>query len=456
MSTPRVVIAGVSSSSGKTTVATGLMGSLSRKGLRVQGFKVGPDFIDPSYHTTVTNRKSRNLDSWMLSHRRILELFHQNTIDCDIAVVEGVMGLYDGLSGTDGRGSTAELAKLLRSPVILVVDVWGMARSVAAVVEGCKALDRGLNIAGVILNRVASEKHAEMCRDAIESINSVPVLGALPKNPEVALPERHLGLVPTGERADLARTLNKISEFVKADVDLERIVEVSKTAPALSPAPSRRKEKSKRVRIGIAYDEAFNFYYQDGLDTLTKMGVELVQFSPVHDRYLPERIDGLYLGGGFPEVLSKELEGNQEMRSSLKKMAEGNLPIYAECGGLMYLTKSIVNFDGRSRSMAGVLDCETVMTKLTLNYTDAVVIRDNLIAKTGSSIKGHEFHFSRLEGVAKDARFAYQMKRGSGIESGKDGWLEYSILAQYMHTHLAASPRYSSNLVEACLHYQKR
>jgi cobyrinic acid a,c-diamide synthase len=432
------------------------MGSLSRKGLRVQGFKVGPDFIDPSYHTAVTDRKSRNLDAWMLSRRRILDLFHQNTIDCDIAIVEGVMGLYDGLSGTDARGSTAELAKLLRSPVILVVDVWGMARSAAAVVEGCKALDRGVNIAGVILNRVAGEKHAEMCRDAIESITSVPVLGALPKNPDAALPERHLGLVPTVGRADLARTLTKVSEFVKANVDLERVVEVSKTAPSLTPAPSGTKERSKRVRVGIAYDESFNFYYQDALDTLTKMGVELVQFSPVHDKRLPERIDGLYLGGGFPEVLSKELEDNRGMRSSVKMMAEGGLPIYAECGGLMYLTRSITNFDGRRRSMAGVLDCETVMTKLTLNYTDAVVVRDNMIAKAGSSIKGHEFHFSRLEGVPKDARFAYRMERGSGIKSGKDGWMEYSVLAQYMHTHLAASPRYASNLVETCLQYRRR
>ncbi len=437
-------------------MATGLMGALSATGLCVQGFKLGPDFIDPTYHTVVTNRRSRNLDVWLLSEKRILELFHQNTMGCDIAVVEGVMGLYDGLNGTEVRGSTAHLAKLLKSPVILVLDVSGMARSAAAVVAGCKVLDKRLTIAGVILNKVAGEKHAKMCKDTIESITAVPVLGALPKNSDIILPERHLGLVPTNEKLELAQRLKKVSEFVKANVDVDRIVEIGKTAPSLLTVPSKRIIGNKKVRIGIAYDEAFNFYYQDALDTLAEMGAELKHFSPIHDKQVPEDLDGLYIGGGFPEVLGKGLEANNSMRSSVKKKAEEGLPIFAECGGLMYLTRSITGFDGLRHSMVGILDCETLMTKLTLNYTDAVVIRDNLIAKTGSSIKGHEFHFSRLEGVPGDVRFAYQMKRGSGIEGGNDGWLEYSILAQYMHTHLAASPKYGSNLVEACLHYQKR
>jgi cobyrinic acid a,c-diamide synthase len=432
------------------------MGALSATGLTVQGFKVGPDFIDPTYHTAVTNRKSRNLDAWLLSQKRVLELFHQNTTGCDIAVVEGVMGLYDGLNGTEVRGSTAHLAKLLKSPVILVLDISGMARSAAAVVAGCKVLDKRLTISGVVLNRVAGEKHVKMCKDTIESITAVPVVGALPKNSDILLPERHLGLVPTNEKSEVAQRLKNISEFVRANVDVDRIIEIAKTAPSLPVVPFKRINRNQRVRIGVAYDEAFNFYYQDALDTLTEMGAELEHFSPIHDKHVPEDFDGLYIGGGFPEVLGKGLEANHSMRSSVKKKAEEGMPIFAECGGLMYLTRSITDFDGLRHSMVGVLDCETLMTKLTLNYTDAVVIRDNILAKSGNSIKGHEFHFSKLDGVPSDIQFAYEMRRGVGIDRKKDGWTQYSILAQYMHTHLAASPKYASNFIKACLDSSKK
>lgn len=457
MSVPRIVIAGISSGSGKTTLATGIMGALSAKGFGVQGFKIGPDFIDPTYHSVVTNRKSRNLDMWMLSHQKILELFHRNTADCDIAVVEGVMGLYDGLDGTAEKGSTAHLAMTLRSPVILVLDVSGMAGSAAAVVAGCKVLNKNLNVSGVILNRVSGEKHVQMCKSSIESITSVPVLGALPKNPELALPERHLGLVPTNEKNDPTARLGKISESVQANIDLNKIVEISKTAPPLPEVTTKRQEHVARVRIGVAYDEAFNFYYQDGLDVLKMLGAEIQYFSPVRDKKISENIDGLYIGGGFPEVLGRQLESNRGIRTSIKKKAEEGMPILAECGGLMYLTKSITDFEGRRYSMVGILDCETRMVrKLTLNYTDASVVKENILAKPGNSIRGHEFHFSRLDGVPRDVQFAYAMRRGSGIDGGRDGWMEHSILAQYMHMHFAATPKYASNYISTCLHYKMR
>lgn len=455
MDIPRVLVAGISSSCGKTTIATGLMGALSSTGLKVQGFKIGPDFIDPTYHTAVTYRKSRNLDAWMLSERSILGLFQRNVAGCDVAIVEGVMGLFDGMK--NARGSTAHIARLLRAPVILVLDVWGMAASAAAIVAGCKALDKRLNVAGVVLNRVSGEKHAEMCGSAIESTTKVPVVGALPRDSDVRLPERHLGLVPTTEKPDLKRRLDKISGLVKSNVDLNGILEISKAAPPLHEVPLRRVKRKKSVRIGVAYDEAFNFYYQDALDMLSAMGAELGFFSPLHDRRLSDDFDGLYIGGGFPEILAKELESNQSMRSSIKEKVEQNLPVFAECGGLMYLTRSITDFEGAHYPMIGILDCETQMVrKLTLNYTQASVLKENILTKPGASIKGHEFHHSRLDSVPSDASFVYLMKRGIGIDSGRDGWVEYNTLAQYMHINFAASTRFASNFIKTCSQYNRK
>ena len=455
MNIPRVVIAGLGSGCGKTTVSTGLMGAFASTGLRVQGFKVGPDFIDPTYHTMVTDRKSRNLDAWMLPERTIQTLFQSNVAACDIAIVEGVMGLFDGT--VNSGGSTAHIAKLLGCPVILVLDVWGMAGSAAALVAGCKALDKRLNLAGVILNRVSGEKHAAMCTRAIESATKMPVVGALHRDHEVKLPERHLGLVPTTEDVSLRTKLDRISGLVKSSVDLNRVLEIGKSAPPLAEASFKRVNRRKTVRIGVAYDAAFSFYYQDALDALSAAGAELGYFSPLHDRTLPEDFDGLYIGGGFPEVLAKELESNQPIRSSIKKRVEQNIPVFAECGGLMYLTKSIADFQGAQHTMVGILDCKTKMVgKLTLNYTHASVLRNNMLSNRGTSIRGHEFHYSRLDDVPSDACFAYLMKRGSGIDAGRDGWVEYGALAQYMHMNFAAYPKLTSNFIKTCARYRRK
>jgi len=456
MKIPRVVIAGIGSSCGKTTLATGLMSAISSAGCRVQGFKVGPDFIDPSYHTSVTNVKSRNLDMWLLPEKTNLRLFQENAANSEIAIIEGVMGLFDEAEGMRGQGSTAYIAKLLRSPVILVLDVWGMAGSAAAVVAGCKAVDRELNIAGVILNRVANEKHTNLCRVAIESTTGIPVIGALPRDPDVRLPERHLGLVPTVENPDIRLRLKKISELVKANVALEEIMKTARSAPPLPNIRTKPIQRKKVVaRIGVAYDEAFNFYYQDGLDALEKMGAELHHFSPVHDKNLPDDFDGLYFGGGFPEVLTQELESNDSIRSAIKQKAEQGMPIFAECGGLMYLTKGITDFEQKRHPMVRLLDCETKMVrKLTLNYTSAAVVKSNILSKHGDDLKGHEFHFSMLDEIPSDAKFAYVMKRGVGTDSGRDGWIQHSTLAQYMHLNLAAYPEFCSNFLAACRRYK--
>ncbi len=455
---PRLIIGGVESGVGKTTISTGLMGALRRKGLKVQPYKVGPDFIDPSYHTHATGLHSRNLDTWMLTREKLLDLFQHSASRADIAVVEGVMGLFDGLSGTEEIGSTAHVAKILRAPVILIVDAWGMARSAAAIVKGFKEMDPEVDLDGVILNRISGSKHAQWCREAIESTVGIPVVGALEDKPELALPERHLGLIPTPENPEVARRLEGVVDFVESKVDMDKVIQIARSAADL-PLPEAGGEAVRpdpNVRIGVAYDEAFNFYYRDGLDQLEMLGAGIDFFSPVHDRQLPA-VDGLYIGGGFPEVLSEKLEANVEMRESVRRAIEDGLPTFAECGGLMYLTRSICDFEAKPRRMVGVLDAETAMTKrLCLAYTKAVAVRANILSNPGQTVRGHEFHYSRLEGLPSDTKFAYEMERGQGIDGGMDGWIEHSALATYGHTHFSAYPDLARNFVEACARYGKR
>lgn len=450
---PRLLVAGVGSGVGKTTVSTGLMRALARRGLKVQGFKVGPDYIDPSYHRQATSRPSRNLDSYMLDDDTILEGFLKSTSDADISIIEGVMGLFDGVNGVDDTGSSAYIAKLLASPVLLVVDAWSASRSVAATVLGFISFDPRIRIGGVLLNRVAGERHARWCTDAIERATGVRVVGWLPNDPELAMPERHLGLVPYTENSlDVTKAVGKLARSVGTHVNLERLVRIARSAKPITFKDVRKRDKEpSKVRIGVAIDEAFSFYYADALELLSQSGAKLVAFSPMHDPSLPEGINGLYLGGGFPEVFADQLRSNASMRKSVRRFIEDDMPTFAECGGLMYLTKSIVDFNGRPSSMVGVFDADSIMTKrLTLSYTLASVIQDTILSKSGTSIKGHEFHYSNLESVPTDARFAYRMKAGRGIRGNSDGWLAYKTLATYSHTHLCSDPRMATNFVAAC------
>ncbi len=456
---PRIAIAGTGSGVGKTTISTGLMAALAGRGLVVQGFKMGPDYIDPSYHCQATNRYSRNLDSYLLSNRTIVDSFVNSSAGADISIIEGVMGLYDGLSGLSDRGSTASVAKLLKVPVLLVVDAWSSARSIAASVLGFSSFDLKVKLAGVILNRVAGEKHAEWCTQAIEKYTRVPVVGWLPKSDSVQMPERHLGLIPYTERStEIDGIIKTLAGFIGKYIDLDLVRRIACSAPPLKHHRIREAAQKRMVkaRLGIARDEAFSFYYADAIDLLSSNGAEIVNFSPLHDCSLPEGLDGIYIGGGFPEVFSSQLEHNEPMRASVRHQIEDGMPTFAECGGLMYLTKSITDFNGSSRSMVGILDAETVMTrKLTLGYTLAHAVSDSIISKAGDSLKGHEYHFSEIQSIPHDASFAYELTRGKGISDRSEGWQVYNTLACYSHTHLCSMPKTASRFVDACQRYSR-
>jgi len=452
---PRIVVAGVTSGVGKTTVSVVIMHALKRKGRKVQGFKVGPDFIDPSYHTLVTGRQSRNLDAWMMGKKGIQECFAEACRGADIAVIEGVMGLFDGLSGRDNFASTAHVASLLDAPVILVVDAGKGARSIAAVALGFMHFDSRIKIAGIILNNAASERHAGYLTEAFAGKVKAPVVGIIRRNSEIRMEERHLGLVPAPELQEAKKkAIMDAAKYVSDQIDIDKIIDLCSTSP-LPDAPLP-KSPAIKARIAVALDESFNFYYADNLDVLRKRGAELVFFSPVHQEELPGNIHGIMLGGGFPEVLADRLEKNRQMIKSIRKAVQDGMPVYGECGGLMYLTRSISGYKGekRARKMAGLIDADTLMTnKLTLNYTEAEC-NGPVFGK--ARLRGHEFHYSAIENVAGDCRFAYSVKKGKGIIDGRDGFvIGDSGLAAYMHLHFA-NDKLPARMVQACVRHSRR
>lgn len=441
---PAVLVAGTHSGVGKTTVTLGLMAAFRRRGLKVQPFKVGPDFIDPSHHTAICGRPSRNLDPFMMGLDGVRRSFCRALEGADVAVVEGVMGLYDGMDATE-VGSTAQVAKALDIPVLLVLNVHGMSRSAAAMELGFSSYDPGVKIAGTILNRVGSERHLSMLKNSLR----LPIYASLPRQKDVEMKSRHLGLEMGFERE---HDLDALASFVEDNSDLDRILELG-----LEPFPGRGQagdlaaaEKEKDVRIGIAYDEAFCFYYYENFRELERRGAELVFFSPLKDD-LPD-VDGLYIGGGYPELHAAALESAQARRQ-IKKASEDGMPIYGECGGLIYLCNEIA-FEEGSYKMAGALPATTIMTKKlqALGYAEAEVVSTNPVVKTGEIVRGHEFHYSRVE-CEGDARFAYRLRRGKGISEGRDGLVEHSTLGGYMHTHFYSYP--VDRFVESCRVYRR-
>jgi cobyrinic acid a,c-diamide synthase len=417
---PAVLIAGTHSGSGKTTVTLALMAALRRRGLAVQPFKVGPDFIDPTHHTAICGRPSRNLDTLMMGRVGVRRSFQSAIQGASAAVVEGVMGLYDGLGATE-RGSTAEVAKVLGIPVLLVINVHGMSRSAAAVEMGYSSFDDQVKIAGTILNQVGSSRHLSMLKGSLK----LPILGALPRKKDLETKSRHLGLVMGFEKV---HDLEALADLAEEHLDLEGILQ-------LGVEPFSREEPEvplpDKARIGVAQDEAFCFYYYDNLATLQRRGAELVPFSPLRDD-LPE-IDGLYLGGGYPELYAQLLEKGRARRQ-IKMASQDGMPIYGECGGLMYLGQGMICGDERFQ-MVGALPATTLMTKSIqgLGYVEAEVVRENPVVEMGK-LCGHEFHYSRME-IERDARFVYRLARGNGISMGWDGLLEHSTLAGYLHAH---------------------
>ncbi len=430
--TRALLIAGTGSGVGKTTVAMGLMSALC-KNYEVQPFKVGPDFIDTSHHTKICGRPSRNLDSFIMGEKGVLETFRRASEGADFCIMEGVMGLFDGLDSTE-IASTAHVAKILNVPVVLVVNAHGVSRSTAAVVKGFSEFDN-INIQGIILNNTGSKRHVKLIMDSLKSAGiKIPVIGALSRNPELSIPSRHLGLHMADETPYLNTGTELLSEFIEKNIDMESVKTIAGnfTSPDVD-----LKEPDERfdVRIGIAQDSAFCFYYQDSFDALRNLGAELIFFSPMTDS-LPE-VDGIYLGGGYPELHAKELEASKT-RFQIKKAADGGMPIYGECGALLYLNESLET--DRSYRMAGILPASSGMTDklVALGYTEALTTSDSPIARKGRIIRGHEFHYSVTE-CDRDAHFAYKLRRGKGISPGKDGLLEHNTLASYMHTHPASN-----------------
>ncbi|HEX3032379.1 MAG TPA: cobyrinate a,c-diamide synthase [Bacillota bacterium] len=460
-SVPRVVIAGTHSGVGKTTIATGLMAALTARGLRVQGFKVGPDYIDPSYHTRATNRPSRNLDTWLLGEAGVRELFERNTRDCDIAVIEGVMGLYDGFGGTSELGSTAHVAKLLQAPVVLVVNAKSMSRSIAALIKGYCELDSQVPVKGVILNRVAGERHGQLLREAIAHNNSVSVVGELKADAVLPWPERHLGLVPMAEQGEADRMFEELSGVIGESISLTAILELARGAgemPSVVPSIFTAPARFSQVRIGYAWDKAFNFYYQDSLDLLEHLGAELIRVSPLSDKALPPGLHGLYIGGGFPELYLPELAANQPFIKSLHTYGARGLPIFAECGGLMYLTQAIHDFNQNRYPMAGLIPGECHMQKrlAALGYYEGRTLVDNLLCSANTPIKGHEFHYSTLGELPEDFPWAYELSKGQPNTLRQEGFAGHNILAGYLHVHLAGNTTLARGFIDKCSLFKER
>jgi cobyrinic acid a,c-diamide synthase len=446
-----VMIAGTASGVGKTTITCGLIGVLRTLGLVVAPFKVGPDYIDPSYHARVAGRPCHTLDSWMVSHGALRQIFARATRAADIAVVEGVMGLFDGRSGGGEAGSTAEVAKLLGLPVVLVVDAAKTARSAAAQVLGFQRFDPALRVAGVILNNLASPHHAALCTEPITAATGLPVLGALQRTDALRVPERYLGLVPTVEGRVAEQFFADAIERVVAQVDLPQLLRIADEVhqPEIhdedSPWPAVA--LPERLTIAVARDEAFSFMYPENLDLLTSWGAAVAPFSPLYDRALPAGTAGVYLGGGFPELYAEALAGNLPMLAALRAAAALNLPIYAECGGLMYLSEQLTDGTGRSHAMAGIAPLRSSMAqrRLTLGYRVATAQTDGPHLTRGQAVRGHEFHWSTLEQSPAPKDSAYEVDGGR-----HEGYARGNVWASYVHLHFATDTRIAPRFIAQC------
>ncbi len=459
---PRLVIGGTQSGVGKTTLTLGIMAALRRRGLRVAPYKVGPDYIDPGFHSYVTGVKSRNLDLWLLTEDKITYLFNKNSKNADISIVEGVMGLYDG-RGTNNEASTAHLAKVLNAPVILVIDGSGISSSAAAQVLGYKLYDQEVNLAGVIINRVSGESHYQLLKEAIERDTQVKCFGYLKKTDQIHLKSRHLGLVPGIEVGKLQSQVEKLVGLIEGSVDLDGLIKLAKNAMPFEVDSAFTSDFANDiihlkevinlkhpVRIGLAYDEAFHFYYQDGLDLLKELGAELIEFSPLRDTKLPQNLDGLYIGGGYPEIFAAQLEKNISLRQAIAKAILDGMPTYAECGGLMYLTSEIKTAENRRYQMVGAVPAESVMTsKLQRFGYVEVELGKNLFNLEGALIPAHEFHYSKIQSVDEESlSYTYNIKKR------KRSWLcgvgMNNLLAGYPHLHFYSNPKLAAEFIKKC------
>ncbi|MFJ5551518.1 cobyrinate a,c-diamide synthase [Streptomyces sp. NPDC093225] len=457
---PRLVLAAPSSGSGKTTVTTGLMAAFTERGLKVSPHKTGPDYIDPGYHALATGRPGRNLDAFMCGPDLVAPLFAHGAAGCDLALVEGVMGLYDGAAGQGELASTAQVAKLLRAPVVLVVDASSQSRSVAALVHGFASFDPQVRLGGVILNKVGSDRHEAMLREALEEAGAT-VLGVLRRAPQVAAPSRHLGLVPVAERrADAMDSVRALAEQVRAGCDLDALLALARSAPPLaceawSPvadprggtaAIAERAARGAGPVVAVAGGPAFTFSYAEHTELLSAAGAQVVTFDPLHDEDLPDGTSGLVIGGGFPEVYAPELAANEPLRKAVAELAATGAPVAAECAGLLYLARSL---DGKP--MCGVLEADARMSeRLTLGYREAVALADNALAAAGTRLRGHEFHRTVIEpGAGASGTDTGPAWGFTHPERRLEGFVRGGVHASYLHTHWAAEPSVAHRLVAA-------
>ena len=454
----RIVLAGTQSGVGKTTLALGIMGALKKKGLTVKPFKVGPDYIDPQFHSFVTSRPSRNLDSYLLDEKTLRGLFSKNTAIGDVAVIEGVMGLYDGFGTKSDVGSTAHVAKLLKSPVVLILDGGGISTSAAAIALGFKLFDPEVDIAGVIINQVSGEKHYQLLKGPIEEKTGLKCLGYLKRNANIQLESRHLGLVPTQEVEALREKLDMVIAAVEETIDLDGLLKLASEAEGLEATEVPTINLEEKINIAYAFDKAFSFYYQDNLDLLREAGVNLIPFSPMVDTTLPLELHGIYIGGGFPEVFAQELESNKGMREAILMLAEGGIPIYAECGGYMYLTKAIKDLQGNSYDMVGVYDSVATMTGRLqrFGYNQTNLLDNKLIPNDVGEIKGHEFHRAIVEPA--DNSPAYSVKKlrdGEVIDAWCCGEVKYNCIAGFPHFHFYSNSKFIEAFLQGCINFKK-
>ncbi len=433
------VVAGTASGVGKTTVVLAIIAALRSRYLTVQPFKCGPDFIDGGHLALVANRAARNLDTWMLNAEANREIFARASAGCDVAVVEGVMGLFDGVTGSSEEGSTAEIAKLLDLPVVLVLDAGNSARSIAAVVRGFETFDPGLRFVGIVLNRVAGDGHYRMLDSAICQSSAVPVLGWLPMEADAVIPERYLGLHTAAEGIGVSTsTLTRLGNRL----DLEQLLNATNCNQRLETAHTHNLDsKYEGVRVGIARDQAFSFYYEDNLDLLREHGAEIVEFSPLRDSVLPENLHALYFGGGYPELHAATLSDNVRLLRDIREFVEANKPIYAECGGLMYMAEKLATIEGQSYSMAGILPVAIEMTKSLVHfgYADVAFAHDCLLGKKGTAVRGHSFHCSRI--IAHDPlHCAYRVHYSLSGRREEEGFAHRRVLGSYIHLHFRSNP----------------
>ncbi|MDM8523532.1 cobyrinate a,c-diamide synthase [Desulfococcaceae bacterium HSG8] len=486
------VIAGTNSGSGKTTISLGIMAWLQKQGYKVAPFKAGPDFIDPGHHTRITGTASRNLDGWMLSREYNLDIFRRYSAHADIAIVEGVMGLYDGYDGKSEAGSTAQMAKWLSLPVILIVNAKSMARSAAALIKGFVEFDPEVNFAGVVFNNLGSKNHLKYLEDATREYLSVPVLGGILRNDRITMPERHLGLVTDDEHMLKQEDTDLLSDMIGEGIDTKRLLKgvrsgkikekknlVTNSPPFLKGAggiflakkggcdknpPFKKGGKNLQVaelaedsslRIGIARDAAFCFYYQDNLDMLESEGAALVFFSPTDDKKLPENLSGIYFGGGYPEVFADRLSRNRTMRSQVRQASQSGMPIYGECGGFMYLCDQFIGEEGRVFPMTGCFPFSTrLLNRLrSLGYREVVLKENAIVGSEGMKARGHEFHYSEIADPVPDIRKVYAISGRTGRNTRKEGFCVNNTLGSYVHLHFGSNPGFCSAFVESCRNY---